>query len=74
MWPVLHARAVSGADESLRERVAAAHENDLDVGMPRLELKRGGNRYTGAVVAPHAVDRNRDQDYSSLVWMTFLPR
>jgi hypothetical protein len=42
--------------------------------MPRLECERGGNRHMGTVVAPHAVDRNRDQDYSSLVWTTFLPR
>jgi hypothetical protein len=70
-------RAVSGAAhrELGLDRVAQADQHHVDVGQPRLELERGRHRYMGAVVASHAIDRNRDQrGYSSRVLTTFLPR
>ena len=71
------ARAGGGAARSSSASIASrqADQDELDVGLPRLEFERGRHRHMGAVVAPHAIDRDRDQrDYSSLVLTTFLPR
>jgi hypothetical protein len=68
-----HARVRSG--KVAFDCVALADQDHLDVGRPRLKLERGRNRHMGAVVAAHAIDRNRDQrGYSSCVLTTFLPR
>jgi hypothetical protein len=62
-------------DELGLQRVLQPDQHDVDARLARLELERGGHRHMGAVVAPHAVDRDSDQrDYSSLVLTTFLPR
>jgi hypothetical protein len=49
-----------------RERVLGADQQELRLGMGFQELPAGRQRNAGAVVAPHAIDRDRDQrDYSS---------
>ena len=71
-----HARATLPLGGKLTlNGVAQADEHDLDVGLPRQEFERGRDRYMGAVIAAHAIDRNGDQRaYSSRVFTTFLPR
>ena len=43
------------------EHLACADEDHVDVRGLRLEFKRGRNRHTGAVIAPHAIDGYGDQ-------------